>query len=368
MRRRCRSPPRTGATGQRLEAAPPSRGRPPAPGPVLPAVPSSEDAAASLGEIQAALLQPGGGVIQQRRTPVVDAGDAYKPGYESVVAHAKASSSSRLTRIQQVREQEKLWARFQAREFRAAVKDHHVELTNQLHQGWLEARALKQQELERDYSGAVVGVGRAQRDAAALGDATAKKRRAREMAVQKFDADLSALERHETALGKEFERLDDVQAPYFVAADRRVRATALADKTREDMRAKNAAFADSEEGRRKARRAPGRGDDARVARPPRRGRKMAAATFKDTHFNDLVVDCATGVAVGVRRARKAPARGMPIPARAPAPPPLSTGRRRRHHAPEPTEVPARRRTPVPPMPGSERVRRERRTRSSRRCA
>ena len=282
----------------------------PAPGPVLPAVPSSEDAAASLGEIQAALLQPGGGLIQQRRTPVVDAGDAYKPGYESVVAHAKASSSSRLTRIQQVREQEKLWARFQAREFRAAVKDHHVELTNQLHQGWLEARALKQQELERDYSGAVVGVGRAQRDAAALGDATAKKRRAREMAVQKFDADLSALERHETALGKEFERLDDVQAPYFVAADRRVRATALADKTREDMRAKNAAFADSEEGRRKklVERLVAE-TDARVARPTRGGRKMAAATFKDTHFNDLVVDRATGVAVGVRRARKGPGAG-----------------------------------------------------------
>jgi hypothetical protein len=282
----------------------------PAPGPVLPAVPSSEDAAASLGEIQAALLQPGGGVIQQRRTPVVDAGDAYKPGYESVVAHAKASSSSRLTRIQQVREQEKLWARFQAREFRAAVKDHHVELTNQLHQGWLEARALKQQELERDYSGAVVGVGRAQRDAAALGDATAKKRRAREMAVEKFDADLSALERHETALGKEFERLDDVQAPYFVAADRRVRATALADKTREDMRAKNAAFADSEEGRRKklVERLVAE-TDARVARPTRGGRKMAAATFKDTHFNDLVVDRATGVAVGVRRARKGPGAG-----------------------------------------------------------
>ena len=135
-------------------------------------------------------------MIQQRRTPVVDAGDAYKPGYESVVAHAKASSSSRLARIQQVREQERLWARFQAREFRAAVKDHHVELTNQLHQGWLKARALKQQELERDYSGAVVGVGRAQRDAAAMGNATAKKQRARELAIEKFDADLSALERH----------------------------------------------------------------------------------------------------------------------------------------------------------------------------
>ena len=277
----------------------------PAPGFVLPAVPSSEDAAASLGEIQAALLQPGGGLIQQRRTPVVDAGDAYKPGYEGVVAHAKASSSSRLTRIQQVREQEKLWARFQAREFRAAVKDHHVELTNQLHQGWLKARALKQQELERDYTGAIAGVGRAQRDAAALGDATDKKRRAREKAAQKLDADLSALERHETALGKEFERLDRVEAPYFAAADRRVRATALADETREDMRAKAAAFADSEESRRRkfVERLIAE-TDARVARPTRGGRKMAAATFKDTHFNDLVVDRATGVAVGVRRACK----------------------------------------------------------------
>ena len=49
---------------------------------------------------------------------------------------------------------------------------------------------------------------------------------------------------------------------------------------------------------------------ARIARPTRGGGKnLAAATFKDTHFNDLVVDRATGVAVGVRRARKGPGAG-----------------------------------------------------------
>ena len=243
------------------------------------------------------------------------------------MAHAKASSSSRLTRIQQVREQEKLWARFQAREFRAAVKDHHVELTNQLHQGWLEARALKQQELERDYSGAVVGVG-ARSGTPRRWVTPPPRSDARERWRCKSSTRISkpALERHETALGKEFERLDHVQAPYFVAADRRVRATALADKTREDMRAKNAAFADSEEGRRKKlverlvaeTSASRRGRHAADARwPPPHSRTRTSTTWWWT---------ARRASAGVRRARKGPVEGHADTgglALAPAPPPWS---------------------------------------------
>ena len=270
---------------------------------ILPAIPSSEDAVASLSEIQAALLQPGGGVIQQTRTPLVDAGRQYKLGYERQMRHNKVTSTTRLTRIQEVREQEKLWARFQAREFRAAVHDHHDELTHQLHQGWLAARKEKQQQLERDYSGAVVGVGKAQREAAAMSNATAKKQKQKEQAHKRFDADLSALERHKTALGREFEMLDSVDKPYFVAKERQVKAIQLADKTRSEMREKAAAFADSEEGRRrKLVKALTQETNQRVARPLRAG--LHKQTFKSTHFNDLVLDQRTGVAVGVRSVRK----------------------------------------------------------------
>ena len=73
--------------------------------------------------------------------------------------HARAAESTRLERLRQVRDQEKLWARFKAREYRASVSDHHAELTYQLHEGWVKARNDKQRELERDYSSAVMGVG-----------------------------------------------------------------------------------------------------------------------------------------------------------------------------------------------------------------
>jgi hypothetical protein len=161
-----------------------------APGAHLPSVPSCEDASASLAEIQAALLQPGGGVIQQQRTPLVDSGSKYKLGCERVVVHGKAFARTRLTRILEVRTQEKLWARFQAAEFRALVQDHHVELTSQLHEGWLTARVAKQKELERDYSGAVVGVGKAHAAAAAIGTSKSRKSREKENAHKRFDAEL----------------------------------------------------------------------------------------------------------------------------------------------------------------------------------
>ena len=78
---------------------------------------------------------------------------------EREVQHARAAESTRLERLRQVRDQEKLWARFKAREYRASVSDHHAELTYQLHEGWVKARNDKQRELERDYSSAVMGLG-----------------------------------------------------------------------------------------------------------------------------------------------------------------------------------------------------------------
>ena len=107
-------------------------------------------APASVAEIQAALLQPGGGSIQQRRRVVVDAGPSYRLGRAERDARlARKADASRLERLRQVREQERLWARFHAKEFRASVADHHAELTHQLREGWLAARKAKQEELER---------------------------------------------------------------------------------------------------------------------------------------------------------------------------------------------------------------------------
>ena len=62
---------------------------------------------------------------------------------------------------------------------------------------------------------------------------------------------LSALERHETALGREYRRIATLDEPFFVAKHRRNTAIALGDKTRTDMRETAAAFADSDEGKRK---------------------------------------------------------------------------------------------------------------------
>ena len=317
-------------------------------------------------------------MIQQRRTPVVDAGDAYKPGYESVVAHAKASSSSRLTRIQQVREQEKLWARFQAREFRAAVKDHHVELTNQLHQGWLEARALKQQELERDYSGAVVGVGRAQRDAAALGDATAKKRRARERWRCKSSTRISARSRGtrrrsgRSSRGWTMCRRRTSSPPTAACApprSRTRRARTCARRTPRSPTRKRAAGKSSSSAWSRRRMRESRGRHAADARwPPPRSRTRTSTTWWWTARRASPWACdARGRVL---------ARGTPIPAgsrsRQPPPPsrwtasPLSSAPRAQ------TEVPARRRTPrsprsTPRSSGSASAR-SAGTRSSRRCA
>jgi len=264
-----------------------------------------DDAAASVNEIQAALLQPGGGVIQQRRTRIVDAGRTYRLGVERDLSHAKASAATRLERMKQVREQEKLWARFQAKEFRASVEEHHAELEHQLREGWRKAREEKQRELENDYSNAVQGVGRAQRDAAERGHA--RRGRKQDAEVRRFDDELNALERFETALGKELARLDQIHRPGFDAAGRRAVVERLANQTRADMRERLLKFDASEAGqRRRLVETLVAETDARVARP-----LLRPDAFRDTHFNDLVVNAA-GVGVGVSRAPKGGSNAAPV--------------------------------------------------------
>jgi len=64
-----------------------------------------------------------------------------------------------------------------------------------------------------------MGVGRAQRDAAAVAGRMAAGKQ--DDAIEKFDEGLTKLERFETALGKEYERLDELDKPIFAARDRR---------------------------------------------------------------------------------------------------------------------------------------------------
>ena len=290
--------PRTSAYWSRGRAAPPAAGSR--------SLDDGAGAPASVAEIQAALLQPGGGSIQQRRRVVVDAGPSYRLGRAERDARlARKADASRLERLRQVREQERLWARFQAKEFRASVADHHAELTHQLREGWLAARKAKQEELERDYGAAVAGVGRAQRDAAANQPDRSGKNRA-DRKADEVDEELCALERFETALGREFARLDALDAPYFAAKERRVNAVRLADATRDAMRAKLAAFDASEEGqRRKLVDELVAETDGRVARP-----LLRPDAFASTHFNQLVVD-SRGVGVRTTRAKGEGANARP---------------------------------------------------------
>jgi hypothetical protein len=241
----------------------------------------------------------------------VDEGATYQlGGTEREAAHARAADATRLERLRQVRDQEKLWARFKAREYRASVADHHAELTYQLHEGWLKARNDKQRELEQDYSSAVMGVGRAQRDAATLGSTRASRKQDDDIA--KFDEDLTTLERFEVALGREYERLDELGEPHFAARDRRDGARKVATDARDNMREQLDRTADLRE-RVKARRdleASLRAETmTRVAAPC-----LRPDAFRDTHFNDLVVNAA-GVGVGVVRTQ----REGPKKSQAPAP-------------------------------------------------
>ena len=122
---------------------------------------------------------------------------------ERDIISARTMAKARAERIKQVREQERLWARHKAREYRASVKDHHAELNTQLHDGWVKARDEKQRQLERDYSNAAAGIGLSHRAAhrQAVEDKRMRATKAHKEA-QKFDDKLVALERFETALKK----------------------------------------------------------------------------------------------------------------------------------------------------------------------
>ena len=61
--------------------------------------------------------------------PQVYEGDTYMlTKAERDIISARTMAKARAERIKQVREQERLWARHKAREYRASVKDHHAEL------------------------------------------------------------------------------------------------------------------------------------------------------------------------------------------------------------------------------------------------
>ena len=156
---------------------------------------------------------------------------------ERDIISARTMAKARAERIKQVREQERLWARHKAREYRASVKDHHAELNAQLHDGWVKARDEKQRQLERDYSNAAAGIGRSHRAAhrQAVEDKRMRATKAQKEA-QKFDDKLVALERFETALKKEYERLDELESVHFKARDRRNKAEQLAKNVRVAMK------------------------------------------------------------------------------------------------------------------------------------
>ena len=158
---------------------------------------------------------------------------------ERDIISARTMAKARAERIKQVREQERLWARHKAREYRASVKDHHAELNAQLHDGWVKARDEKQRQLERDYSNAAAGIGRSHRAAhrQAVEDKRMRATKAQKEA-QKFDDKLVALERFETALKKEYERLDELESVHFKARDRRNKAEQLAKNVRVAMKEK----------------------------------------------------------------------------------------------------------------------------------
>ena len=72
--------------------------------------------------------------LTDARPPQVYEGDTYMlTKAERDIISARTMAKARAERIKQVREQERLWARHKAREYRASVKDHHAELNTQLH-------------------------------------------------------------------------------------------------------------------------------------------------------------------------------------------------------------------------------------------
>ena len=297
---------------QRLEAAPPSRGhRATAPGDTAPAVPSSERDAGTrlLGDVRG-VAEHGGGVIQQRRTPVGDAATRTRPRYASVVAHAKASSSI-ACRASSRCASRKRWARPVAREFRAAVSTTTRRWRDEpAHRRRGRRRAGGSSALQRrgGRRGARFATG-----AAALGDATRfAPPDARETAVRVRVADLSAPRGSATRAALAGGTLASAGRCAGAVLRRRRPPRArcpLADKTREAHAREERRVRRRKPTLEKARRAPGADDRcARRSRflgdvgdvRTRAGRR--ASTFKDTTSTSCCRIRATGVAAGVRRA------------------------------------------------------------------
>ena len=83
-----------------------------------------------LNDIQAALMAPGGGLVHDARgaSEIVREKSTYRLGAAEASARLKkATQTTRLERLAQVREQEKVWAKFKVREFQRSVKEHHGE-------------------------------------------------------------------------------------------------------------------------------------------------------------------------------------------------------------------------------------------------
>ena len=189
-----------------------------------------------LNDIQAALMAPGGGLVHDARgaSEIVREKSTYRLGAAEASARLKkATQTTRLERLAQVREQEKVWAKFKVREFQRSVEEHHGELENQLRAGWARAREAKQKELDEDYANAAAGVGAAQRAAASLAPPLAKAKHVKKL--EKHDDALGELERFERALAKEYARRDELHSPLFAARDRRVKADKLAADARREM-------------------------------------------------------------------------------------------------------------------------------------
>ena len=211
---------------------------------------------------------------------------------ERDIISARTMAKARAERIKQVREQERLWARHKAREYRASVKDHHAELNTQLHDGWVKARDEKQRQLERDYSNAAAGIGLSHRAAhrQAVEDKRMRATKAQKEA-QKFDDKLVALERFETALKKEYERLDELESVHFKARDRRNKAEQLAKNVRLAMKEKwEKEELKGTHSRRCATKTLTKGTNNFSTNNFSARRLYRPDAFKMTHFNDIIAN------------------------------------------------------------------------------
>ena len=158
---------------------------------------------------------------------------------ERDIISARTMAKARAERIKQVREQERLWARHKAREYRASVKDHPRRVNTQLHDGWVKARDENQTARTR-LQHAAAGIGLSHR--AAHRQAVEDKRMVRDEGAQggrkSSTTSSSRWSDSETALKKEYERLDELESVHFKARDRRNKAEQLAKNVRLAMKEK----------------------------------------------------------------------------------------------------------------------------------